>query len=242
MISFFSNGLRLAESPFEGGQGGCSSQLNILTKSINALFLLIIIFLNFSCAKNLQNSMSDFDLFKTYIQGDLDNKEQVEAEVKAGKQIHPYAKHVNRLFDGKIKNLPQNHNGFYILEESYYTYPNKPTDIKPYLFWFEKTDEGNVKLHSLQIPTGWGKKDIRNDNPNFVVDFADLKESPTFTPATYTRTEKGFYIKAPVNLPNGMKFTLEETIGKESFEVMESLEKEGKLLTPYSTPIIYKRR
>ena len=57
----------------------------------------------------------------------------------------------------------------------------------------------------------------------------------------YSKTDKGFYIKAPVDLPNGMKFTLEETIGKESFEVMELLEKGGKSLTPYTSPIIYER-
>jgi hypothetical protein len=194
-----------------------------------------------SCTVKIQRKMSDFDLYKSYIQGDLDNIAQINAEIKAGKQIHPYAKHVNRLLDSKIKNLPKNYNGFYILEESYYTYPNKPMDIKPYIFWFEKTMMGKIKLHSLQIPKGWEKKDVRNDNEKFIVDFKDLKESPTFTPATYTKTDKGFYIKAPVDLPNGMKFTLEETIGKDTFEVMESLEKDGKLLTPYTTPIIYKR-
>ena len=209
--------------------------------NIRYLAILIISIVLLSCSKKTQKTMSDFELYKSYIQGDLDNRTQVEAEIKAGKQIHPYAKHVNRLFDAKIKNLPKDYNGFYILEESYYTFPNKPVEVKPYLFWFEKTEQGKVKLHSLQIPKGWDKKDIRNDNPNFVVEYADLKDSPTFTPAVYTKTETGFYIKVPVDLPNGMKFTLEETIGKETFEVMESLEKDGKLLTPYSIPIIYKR-
>ena len=208
---------------------------------IKYLVLFIGVLFCSSCTVKIQKKVSDFDLYKSYIQGDLDNITQVNAEVKAGKQVHPYAKHVNRLLDSKIKNLPKNHNGFYILEESYYTYPNKPMEMKPYLFWFEKTMMGKVKLHSLQIPKGWDKKDVRNDNPKFIVEYADLKDSPTFTPAVYTKTETGFYIKVPVNLPNGMKFTLEETIGKETFEVMESLEKDGKSLTPYSTPIIYKR-
>ena len=210
---------------------------------MNIKCLVILIISNFSlyCSNKVTKTMSDFELYKSYIQGDLDNKAQIETEIRAGKQIHPYAKHVNRLLDDKIKNLPKDYNGFYILEESYYTFPDKPVEVKPYLFWFEKTEQGQIKLHSLQIPKGWDKKDVRNDNPKFVVEYADLKDSPTFTPATYTKTETGFYIKVPVNLPNGMKFTLEETIGKDTFEVMESLEKDGKLLTPYSTPIIYKR-
>jgi hypothetical protein len=194
-----------------------------------------------SCTPKIKNQLSDFELYKTYIQGDLDNIEQINAEVKAGKQIHPYAKHVNSLLDAKIKNLPKDYNGFYILEESYYTYPNKPMEEKPYLFWFEKTGKGEIRLHSLQIPKNIDKKDLKNDNKKLSLNYADLKDSPTFKPAIYTRTANGFYIKAPVDLPNGMKFTLEETIGKESFEVMELLEKGGKSLTPYSTPIIYKR-
>ncbi len=204
-------------------------------------FILVTLFTFSSCSKKMQTQLSDFELYKTYIQGDLDNQEQVDAEIKAGKQIHPYAKHVNRLFDSKIKNLPKDYNGFYILEESYYTFPIKPTDIKPYLFWFEKTEQGQIRLHSLQLPKEINKLDLRNDNPKLSIDYKDLKDSPTFKPAIYTRTDKGFYIKAPVDLPNGMKFTLEETIGKETFEVMELLEKGGKSLTPYSTPIIYKR-
>ncbi len=202
----------------------------------------IFVFLTFiSCSPKMQTKLSDFELFKRYIQGILDNEEQITAEIKAGKQVHPYAKHVNRLLDSKIKNLPKDYNGFYILEESYYTYPNKPMEVKPYLFWFEKTEKGQIRLHSLQIPKNIDKNEVKNDNQNLMLDYNDLKDSPTFKPAIYTKTEKGFYLKAPMDLPNGMKFTLEETISAGTFEVMESLEKAGKLLTPYSSPIIYKR-
>ena len=194
-----------------------------------------------SCSPKMKSKLPDFELYKTYIQGDLDNLEQINAEIKAGKQIHPYAKHINRLLDSKIKNLPANYNGFYILEESYYTYPNKPMEVKPYLFWFEKMPNGQIRLHSLQIPKNILKKDLKNDNKRLFFNYAELVDSPTFKPTIYTKTGKGFYIKAPVDLPNGIKFTLEETIGKDSFEVMELLEKGGKSMTPYTTPIIYKR-
>ncbi len=203
--------------------------------------LLITASLFASCSPKIKSQLSDFELYKTYIQGDLDNIEQINAEIKAGKQIHPYAKHVNRLLDSKIKNLPPNYNGFYILEESYYTYPNKLMEEKPYIFWFEKTNKGEIRLHSLQIPKGIDKKSLKNDNKKLSLNYADLVDSQTFKPTIYRKKNNGFYIKAPVVLPNDMKFTLEETIGKESFEVMELLEKGGKSMTPYTTPIIYKR-
>jgi hypothetical protein len=203
--------------------------------------LLITTALVSSCSSKIIRQSSDFELYKSYIQGDLDNLEQINEEIKAGKQIHPYAKHVNRLFDSKIKNLPANYNGFYILEESYYTYPNKAMEVKPYLFWFEKTEKGHIRLHSLQIPNNLDKKNLKNDNKKLFINYSDLVDSPTFKPTIYTRTKKGFYIKSSIELPNEMKFTLEETIGKDSFEVMELLEKNGKSVTPYTTPIIYKR-
>ncbi len=185
--------------------------------------------------------MRKIDIFKSYICGDFDNQEQVAEEVRVGHQIHPLAKHVTRVADAKIQNLPPQYNGVFVLEESYYTYPDKPTEVKPYLFWFEETALGNVRLHSIALPTDIDKADIRNDNPHLTFDFKDLKDSSTFTPAEYTHTERGFYIKNVIELPNNMSFTLEETIGDGFLEVMESLKKGDVLLTPYSTPIQYKR-
>ncbi|WP_448518720.1 hypothetical protein [Rhodoflexus sp.] len=179
-------------------------------------------------------------LFKTYITGDFDNQRQIDEQLKAGKQIHPYAKHVNRVAHDKIDNLPAELNGFFLLEESYYKYGEGDTIVKPYLFFFEALPEGKVKLYSMQLPKDIAPKDIRNDNPTLRFDYHALKPSPTFQPAVYTQTERGFYIKAPNEFPGGV-FTLEETIGKDRLEVMELLIRDGKQVTPYDTPIIYDR-
>jgi hypothetical protein len=179
-------------------------------------------------------------LFQTYITGDFDNQRQVDEELKAGKPIHPYAKHVNRVANEKIDNLPAQLNGFFLLEESYYKYAEGDTIIKPYLFFFEALPEGKVKLYSMQLPKDVPVKDIRNDNTSLRFDYQVLAPSPTFKPAVYTQTERGFYIKAPNEFPGGT-FTLEETIGKDRLEVMELLIRDGKRVTPYDTPIIYER-
>lgn len=181
------------------------------------------------------------DVFKTYIIGDFDNQAQIEEEKKAGKQVHPYAKHVSRRVDAKIKNLPAQMNGFYLLEESYYVYPNQAdTIVKPYLFFFEEVDDQTVRLHSMQLPKELDVKQIVNTNESLNFDYNTLKESPTFKPATYTWTSKGFYIKATNEFPNG-SFTLEETISEDRLEVMETLIKDGKKVTPYDTPLQYVR-
>ena len=206
---------------------------------IYTLFLLIATACN--TTKNL-SKMTAYDYFKDVLCGTFDNQNQIKAEREVGKQIHPQAKHVTALATPKIKNLPTDLNGYFILEESYYTYEGKPMDIKPYLFFIEKVSDTQIKLSSYSMPTDSQKADIRNDNPTFSLDFKTISVSKTFKPAIYTLADGQFTVNHPTDLGNGMTFTLIETLTKNRLEVMELLEKNGKRLTPYETPIIYDRK
>jgi hypothetical protein len=187
------------------------------------------------------NKMSAFDLFKDVLCGNFDNKNQVELERKNGKQLHPFAQHVTALANHKIVNLPIGLKGYFILEESYYTYEGKPVEIKPYLFYIENVSDTQVKLSSYALPTDISKAEMRNNNPNFVLDFNEISVSKTFKPAIYHLAEGKFTLNHPTDLGNGRVFTLIETLSKNRLEVMELLEKNGEKLTPYDTPIVYER-
>lgn len=204
--------------------------------------VLSLILLFFSCA-TVQKfpQMSELELYLSYLTGDFDNQAQIAAEIKAGKQIHPYAKHVTRVVTARVDGIPADFKGVFVLEESYYKYPNQDTIVKPYIFKFEVDAQQQIVLHSIAIPDRIEKKTFRNDNPSWRLNFAELHNSPSFKPAAYTKTDRGFYIKAPNDLPGGVKFTLEETIGNGFLEVMELAEKDGKRLTPYDTPLMYVR-
>jgi hypothetical protein len=197
-------------------------------------------------AQPKNSKMKPVDIFKNYITGDFDNSSQVTAEIKMGKQIHPLAVHVNRVANHKIKNIPDSilKKGFFIIEESYYLTEGKPLEIKPYLFLFTAGKNATVQLAVFQIPEGIKKEELRNDNKNLFMDYNLLKPSPTFKGATYSWDEKQktFSTNAPNDLPNGIRFTLIETFTKDKLEVMELLEKDGRRLTPYDTPLIYIRK
>ncbi len=182
-----------------------------------------------------------FHYIQEYLIGDFDNQNQIDKERSQGKQIHPYAKHVTRDFNHRIHGLPENFEGSFILEESYYQYPDKELEIKPLLFLFEHVLDDQVRLNSMQIPDTWDKADVRNDNPDLSFHFQDLKPSDRFRPAIYYFFGDHFKVNAPNDLGNGMRFTLIETLRKDRLEVMELLEKDGQRLTPYDTPIIYER-
>lgn len=183
------------------------------------------------------------DIFQTYITGQFDNSNQVVAQIKQGKQIHPLAIHVNAVANNKFVNLPKDLKGFFLLEESYYQYPNKPLELKPYLFYFEE-ENNTIKLKVYQLPKELKKEEIRNDNANLKFDYVTLQPSPTFKGAiyTYNKASKTFYTKSENELPNNMKFTLIETFSKNQLQVNELLEKDGQRLTPYETPILYDRK
>lgn len=180
------------------------------------------------------------DQFETFIVGNFTNQKQVETERKTGKQIHPLARHVNRRVDAKIKDAPVT-DGFWLLEESYYEYPNKPVDAKPYLFRFEAVGDTGVKLTVYKFPAGLPVDQLKNNNEQLVMDYANLVQSTTFKPTFYTRTGNTFTTNAVNDLGNDMRFTLTETFTKNRLVVMELLEKNGQRLTPYETPIVYDR-
>ncbi len=209
---------------------------------INYFVFTLVILSACAGSKNARLNMKPIDIFKEIITGDFDNSKQVAAEIESGKQVHPLAKHVNRIADGKIKNLPKNSNGFFVLEESYYTYPGKTVELKPFLFQFSAYGDKQVKLTVYQLPAGPAKASIRNDNSALSFDYNELKLSPTFKEAVYDFVNGNFVTNTAAELGNGIMFTLTETLGKEKLLVMELLEKAGKRITPYDTPIVYDRK
>ena len=59
------------------------------------------------------------DDFTGMMTGHFDNKEQFDKMQAEGK-TYPYAEHVNTICNDKIKNLPEDFNGRFVVEESYY--------------------------------------------------------------------------------------------------------------------------
>lgn len=202
------------------------------------LSLMLVFFVH---AQKMSNSL--LLQFKQYITGDFNNQEQVIAEIKKGKQIHPLAIHVNREFTKKISEIPDSMKGFFLLEESYYLNENKPLDIKPYLFYFSQASLQTINLQVFQFPVSVPKEKIRNDNDSLKISFKNLIPSPTFKGAMYSydAIKKSFETVSINVLSSSLTFTLTESLQKDILYVMELLEKDGKSITTYNTPIIYKR-
>ncbi len=101
------------------------------------------------------------DKFIGMMTGHFDNKEQFNKMQAEGK-TYPYAEHVNTICNDKIKNLPEDFNGKFVVEESYYE-TNGKRHASPHLFLITETEQG-ILLSSYEIPEGEDKNTFSYDS------------------------------------------------------------------------------
>ena len=77
--------------------------------------------------------MNRLQQFVELLTGSFDNREQYEQMQKEGNQTFPLARHVNTACNDKITGLPQDFDGVFVLEESYYNVGER-TNASPHLF------------------------------------------------------------------------------------------------------------
>ena len=94
------------------------------------------------------------DNFINMMTGHFDNKEQFDMMQRAGKS-YPYAEHVNTVCNDKIKNIPADFNGKFIVEESYYE-TNGKRHASPHLFLIT---ENELKKSQKFTPALYHEKD-----------------------------------------------------------------------------------
>ena len=181
--------------------------------------------------------MADLTNFVTLLNGEFDNKDQFEKMCKINPQ-YPYAKHINTACNDKIKNLPENFNGTFVVEESYYETDGK-SHASPHLFLITETEQG-ILLSSYEIPEGEDKK-IFSYASMKKVDYAELKKSEKFTPALYHEKDGIWEGGSISQFSPVMIFKLWEKFSDRCLEVSESMEVNGKRTFGYDEPIIYKR-
>lgn len=117
--------------------------------------------------------MSKLTDFIKLMTGHFDNKEQFDKMQAEGK-TYPYAKHINTACNDKIKNLPENFKGTFVVEESYYETDGK-SHASPHLFLISEYNEGIV-LSSYDIPNGEDKNTFSYDSMK-AVEYSELNES-----------------------------------------------------------------
>ena len=175
--------------------------------------------------------------FVDLMTGEFDNKEQFMEMKEAGKSF-PYAQHVNTVCNDKIKNIPEDFNGIFVVEESYYETAGK-RHASPHLFLITESADG-ILLSSYEIPEGEDRNAFSYASMKNV-DYSKLKKSEKFTPALYQEKDGIWEGGSTSHFSPVMIFKLWERFSDSCLEVSESMEVNGKRTFGYDEPIIYKR-
>ena len=102
--------------------------------------------------------MQNLEQFLRLLTGHFDNREQFNQMQKAEK-AYPLAEHVNTVCNDKIRNLPADFRGKFLVEESYYE-TNGKKHASAHLFLFTEEQDG-VMLLKL-AGEGTGEKHLYN--------------------------------------------------------------------------------
>ena len=187
------------------------------------------------------NKSNGIDLFERIIVGVFHNQKQIDQERTAGKQLHPFAKHVTEIITHRVHNVPSDFNGTLILEESYYDYPDKEQEIKPLFFKVTPNAANDIYLESIVIPEHMDKRKVVNANPDLSFDFRELQINQKFGKAEYKGMGDFMIANHLCDFGGGVSFNLTELLTLDTLYVLEMAKKDGHALTPYDTPIIYNR-
>lgn len=183
--------------------------------------------------------MSRLNDFMDILTGHFDNTEQYKEMEGNGVKNFPFAEHINTICNYKIKNLPEDFQGVFVVEESYYT-TNGSTHAAPHLFLFAEEAQG-IRLTSYEIPEGYDKNSFTYEKLT-EVKYEDLKPSEKFTPALYVLKDGAWEGGSVSMFSPVLKFTLFERFTSDRLEVSESMEVNGKKTFGYDEPILYKRK
>lgn len=175
------------------------------------------------------------DEFMGLICGKFDNKEQYES---LNDNKFPFARHVNTVLNSKIKNLPSDFKGKFIVEESYYTIGDR-NNQSMHLFLFEEQENG-ILLTSYDIPKGFDKQNFIYDNID-EINFNELVLSTKFTPTLFTNHDGVWKCNSESMFAPTIKFVLKEEFSKDQLVVSESMYNNDKKTFGFDYPIIYKR-
>lgn len=182
-------------------------------------------------------------ILETFVQnlcGEFNNDEQIKRQGESGKITHPHASHINGICNNKIKNLPENFKGYFVIEESYYEQSGRKNFL-PHLFLLTLGKNNKVVLESYEIPETISHKDFRNNNQSLKMDYNKLKKSEKFNPMIYDE-ENGVFTGESVSMFSPItKFILKERIEDNILYISEVFYEDNKKTFGFEDPIIYKR-
>lgn len=127
--------------------------------------------------------MSEAEQVKNCIVGTFTNEEQFQKLSENQKKVFPFAKHISHCLNDCIKGIPENFEGYYVLEESYY-HIGDANRFKTDLFLISQNEKGQAQLFAVTLPKENMSKKYEELLP---MNFSQLTINPRFNAIVYTQ-------------------------------------------------------
>jgi hypothetical protein len=172
--------------------------------------------------------------------GTFDNRDQLLRESLAGLPVHPGARHTIGICNDKIDDLPEDFNGYFVIEESRFDLEDQCIE-KHYLFLYDEDEQGCVRLTSYNIPEEIPKESFTNDNPSLHADYLKLEVSPRFLPLTLRENDGAFFGENCSRFSGDTTFLFSLSVSAERLLVKELLLRGAERVAGYEEPVEYVR-
>lgn len=183
--------------------------------------------------------MKKLEKFINYICGRFNNENQLKEEKAiTGGVRTPVAKHIVGICNDKIKNLPEDFNGYFTIDETYYNHGEHETALH-HLFLYTLNKDNDVVLTSYELPTDVDYNDFINANDKLVIDYSKLELSKKFTPITFEEKDGYFLAESESNFSSEVIFTAIEKVCDGKMYVTEIFRKNGVIISGSEEPIVY---
>lgn len=184
--------------------------------------------------------MSNLETFMDMLCGTFDNREQCLAEDAAGARVHPDATHIIGDCTDRMVGLPEDFSGRFVIEESYFDMGER-TIAKHYLFLYEETDGGGIRLTSYDPPADVPRESLTNSNNNLVLNYAEIRVSPRFTPLLLDEVDGAFIGENVSQFSTEALFRFRLVVKPDALYVTELLQRNGERVAGFDTPTVYVR-
>ncbi len=184
--------------------------------------------------------MRALDRLMEMLCGTFDNRAQYDRESLSGRPVHPRARHVIGLCNEKIDHLPEEFNGYFVIEESCFDLEDQRIE-KHYLFLYDEDETGCVRLTSYNVPPEMPKERFTNDDPAIRLDYLKLEVSPRFQPLTLREEDGVFRGENCSRFSEDTTFLFSLSVSSERLLVKELLLRGAERVAGYEEPVEYIR-
>jgi len=178
--------------------------------------------------------MNTLDIFLSRINGTYSNKAQ-----HTENPLLPQAVHITTPVNERIKNLPENFEDVFVIDETYYHYDDHVTQLH-HLYRYHAQPNGRIQLVSYEIPCEYAKHTFDSQHVQQLL-YDELVVKQAFTPILYSFEHDVFASEGTSEITSGITLHVVMKLYRDHYTVIEACYANRRLVSGFEEPVRYER-